>query len=311
MLPFAAILAIAAIGQTLVLQQGGIDLSVPGMISLAAVIFTKEAHGDDSAVAGAIVMVLAVSLGVGLLNGLVVTRLNVTPLVATLAANALLLGTVQQVSGGTPTTAPRGWTDFANGKLAGIPNTVIIAVVVTLVIFVVVKWTVMGRRFEATGDNDLAAQAAGITVKWTQTTAYVMASLLYGCAGILLAGFLQTPSLFVGDTYLLSSIAAAVLGGAPLAGGAASVIASAIGALFISQLNQVLAATGAATSVQLLVQGGVIAVAMALTNLDWRPRAWRARRTATGGPEPPGGAVATSDGAVPALTPRTSKGVPT
>lgn len=273
MLPFFAILALTAVGQTLVIQQGGIDLSVPGMVSLGAVVFTKTANGNDGEIVVAIALVVLCGLVVGLLNGLVVTRLHVTPLVATLAANALLLGGVQEVSGGVPTSAPQGWNDFTVGKLAGVPHTVILAVILIVVVWVLIKTTVVGRRFEAAGDNSAAALAAGIAVNRMKVSAYVAAGVLYGCAGVLLAGFLQTPSLFVGDTYLLSSIAATVLGGTPLTGGAASVIATGIGALFLSQLNQVLAATGAETSVQLLVQGLVIAISVALTNLSWRP--WR------------------------------------
>jgi ribose transport system permease protein len=273
MLPFAAILAVAAVGQTLVIQQGGIDLSVPGMVSLGAVVFTKFANGANDKVFVGILLALGCGLAVGLLNGLVVTRLRVTPLVATLAANALLLGAVQQISEGVPTSGPTAWNDFILGKLAGIPHTVIIAVGLIVIVWVVVKRTVFGRQFEATGENANAARAAGVRVNRIKVGAYVAASVLYACAGVLIAGFLQTPSLFVGDTYLLSSIAATVLGGTPLTGGAASVVATGIGALFLSQLNQVLATTGAATSVQLLVQGVVIAVSVALTNLKWRP--WR------------------------------------
>ena len=79
MLPFAAALAITAVGQTLVIQQGGIDLSVPGMVSLGAVVFTKHADGSDGAITTAILLVLVCGLAIGLLNGLVVTRLRVTP----------------------------------------------------------------------------------------------------------------------------------------------------------------------------------------------------------------------------------------
>ena len=307
MLPFAAILAVVAVGQTLVIQQGGIDLSVPGMVSLGAVVFTKNANGANDKIVVSILLVLACGLAVGLLSGFVITRLRVTPLVATLAANALLLGGVQQISGGVPTSGPTNWNDFTLGKLAGIPHTVIIAVVLIVIVWVVIKRTVFGRRFEATGENANTARAAGVAVNRLKVGAYVAASLLYACAGVLLAGFLQTPSLFVGDTYLLSSIAATVLGGTPLTGGAASVVATGIGALFLSQLNQVLATTGAATSVQLLVQGAVIAVSVALTNLQWRP--WR-RGTppevpVDGGPPPP----VVSERAAPKRSPE--RGAPT
>lgn len=311
MLPFAAILAIVAVGQTLVVQQGGIDLSVPGMVSLGAVLLTQVTSGSDGAIFEAILVVIGAGVLVGLLNGLIVIRLRVTPLVTTLAMNALLLGFVQRISGGFPISAPRGWNEFAVGKVGDVPHLVILAVILIAALGIISKKTVLGRRFEATGENELAARAAGIHVDRMKVGAYVVASVLYASAGALLAGFLQTPSLFVGDTYLLSSIAATVLGGTPLTGGAASLVATGIGALFLSQLNQVIATMGADTSVQLLVQGIVIAVSMAITNISWRPSFMRSNRGDSGGDEPPapGGRLPEPEPGTGPPGPRTERGV--
>jgi len=101
MLPFAGILAIAAIGQTLVIQQGGLDLSVPGTFSLGVVLVTVVPGGDPGKLALGLAVVLGVGLAAGLLNGLLVTRLGITSLVATLGMNAVLVGTVLQVTHGS------------------------------------------------------------------------------------------------------------------------------------------------------------------------------------------------------------------
>src|SRR5213080_3960551 len=131
MLPFAAILAIVAVGQTLVIQQGGIDLSVPGMISITVVIMTRYPNGDSGKVGVALFFAFAVALAAGLVFGLLVSRIGVTPIVATLGMNALLYGGVLQISGGTPRTTTSRLHNFASGDVAGIPNTVIIAVILT------------------------------------------------------------------------------------------------------------------------------------------------------------------------------------
>lgn len=271
MIPFAAILAIAGIGQTLVVQQRGLDLSVPGMISLTTILVTKIPKGDDGTLVLAIGLVIVACVAAGLISGLAVTRFGVTPLIATLGVNALLVGAVLQLTSGTSSdSAPPALDAFAFGKTLGVPNPVYVAILAVLAVGFVVRSTVAGRRFVAAGANPVAAYAAGIPVRTYQVLAYVVASLSAGLAGILLAGFLKTPGLLAGDTYLLPSIAAVVLGGTSLAGGNGSVIATAVGALFLIQLQQVVLGMGAPASMQLIIQGLIIAVGMAARNIRWR-----------------------------------------
>src|SRR4051794_11912836 len=139
MLPFAAILAIAAIGQTLVIQQGGIDLSVPGMISITVVIMTRYPNGDSGKVLVALLLAFAVTMAAGLVSGAAISWIGVTPIVATLGMNALLYGGVLQISGGTPRTTTARLHNFASGSVIGIPNTVIIAVILTAVVAFLIK----------------------------------------------------------------------------------------------------------------------------------------------------------------------------
>jgi ribose transport system permease protein len=270
MLPFAAVLAIAAIGQTLVVQQRGLDLSVPGTLSLAAVIVTKYPNMDNGRLVAALLVVALAAAAVGAINGLAVTVFGVSPIVATLAVNSLSLGAVQKLSGGFPTGATGNLNHFALAKTAGIPNTVIIATILVVLIGAIVGRTVAGRRFQAVGDSPRAARAAGVPVFRYQVTTYIAASLCYATAGVLLAGYVKTPGIFVGDSYLLPSVAAVVLGGTSLAGGIGSVVASAGGALFLTQVDQVVLAMGAADAAQYLIQGAIIAVGMGVRAVPWR-----------------------------------------
>ena len=289
MLPFAGILAIAAIGQTLVIQQGGLDLSVAGGISLAAAVITKYPNLDGGKLPVAIVFVIALSAAAGLLSGLLITQLRITPLVATLGVNALLIGGVFQYSGGSPTGAPDNLSHFALAKSAGIPNTVIVALIAIFVAAFLIKRTVAGRRFESIGENPGAAHVTGMKVTHYRISAYILGSICYGIAGILVAGFIQTPGTDVGNSYLLPSVAAVVLGGTSLAGGVGSVIASACGAFFITLLDQVVLSMGAKTSAQLLTESGAIAVGMGIRAFSWSAVANRltppSGRISTGEPE--------------------------
>jgi ribose transport system permease protein len=269
MLPFASVLAIAAVGQTLVIQQGGIDLSVPGVISITAIIVTHYPNTDSSKLPAAIAMAYAIALGAGLVNGIMVSRVGITPIVATLGMNALLYGGVLSISGGTPRDSTPALLSFAGSDVLGVPTLVLMAIGITAVVGFVIKRTVGGRRFEAVGANAVAARAAGLEVTRYQLSAYVGASLLYCSAGVLLAGVIKTPSAFLGDSYLLPSVAAVVLGGTSLLGGVGSVAASAMGALFLTQLEQLVLTTGVNTAIQYLIEAGAIAVGVAIYSVRW------------------------------------------
>jgi ribose transport system permease protein len=270
-LPFAAILAIVGIGQTLVIQQRGLDLSVPGVISLSAILVTKMPAGSDSRLWTAIAVVVLASAAAGLVSGLAVTRLGITPLVATLGVNALLLGTILQITSGSSTaSAAPALANFAFGRVLGVSYLLLIAAGAVVLVAFVVRRTATGRRFVAIGTSATAARAAGMPVRRYTAATYSIAAVCYGLAGVLVAGFLQTPGLSAGDSYLLPSIAAVVLGGTSLAGGSGSVLATAVGALFLTQLQQVVFGAGAPTSVQLLIQSIAIGLGMALRTIPWR-----------------------------------------
>jgi ribose transport system permease protein len=297
-LPFAAILAVAAIGQTLVVQQRGLDFSVAGMITLSTIIVTKYPNGHDDRLPAAIGLIVLACIASGLISGIAITRFSVTPLVATLGVNALLTGVVLQITSGSATAAaPPGLARFALEKTLGIPNTVIIAIVAVAIVATAMRTTVAGRRFVLVGANPAAAHAAGLRVRTYVLSTYVLASLAYGAAGILLAGFLGTPGISAGTDYLLPTIAAVVLGGTSLGGGLGSVVASAGGALFLTQLEEVVLGSGAGISGQYIVQGTIIALGMAIRNFPRRSLAgWGARvaswRNGPGVDPPPGGSVA-------------------
>lgn len=271
MWPFAAVLILASIGQTLVVQQRGIDLSVPGFISLTVVLVTHVPNGHSSRLPEAILLAFGVAIGAGILNGLMVAKIGIPAIVQTLGMNAVLYGIDVGISNGTPTETTSALQNFTSYSVAGIPVPLVVALVAALVIELLVKRTAAGRRFEACGVSYAAGRAAGLRCDRYQIAAYFGAAVLYCTAGLMLAGIISQPDAFSGDNYLLPSVAAVVLGGTSLAGGVGSVVASAGGAIFLSQLQQFVLTTGASAAVQNLVEAGALAVGIAIYGLRFRP----------------------------------------
>ena len=176
MLPFASVLAIVGLGQMLVVQQGGIDLSVPGAVSLAVVLSTHIPNENDALLlpgrscrlrAGPSVQDCSTAFMVG--------RLGLNPIIATLGTNALLFGAVLGISGGIPRTTTRLLSTIAGGRTVGVPHAVLFALGILALVMLLVKKTVAGRRFEAVGASPAAARATGLRYRTHRGAAYVWA----------------------------------------------------------------------------------------------------------------------------------------
>jgi ribose transport system permease protein len=269
MLPFASALAIAALGQTLVVMQGGIDLSVAGGLSLYVVILTKYPAGVNSRLLPAIGIAFLAALVAGALNGVLIGRMRLNPIVATLGTNALLFGAVLWYTAGIPTTTTARLARVGGGVWFGIPIPVYIAVATTAVVAAVVKFTPSGRRFEGVGANATSALTAGIRVTRHRTGAYVWAQVLYCLGALLHAGIVNQPTAYEGNNYLLPTVAAVVLGGTSLLGGRGNLVATSVAALFLSQLDQFVLALGVTYATRQLVQAAALAAGVALYTIDW------------------------------------------
>jgi ribose transport system permease protein len=270
MLPFASALAIAGLGQTLVVMQGGIDLSVAGGLSLYVVIVTKYPAGVNSRLLPAIGIAVGAAIVAGLVNGFLIGRLRLNPIVATLGTNALLFGAVLWYSAGIPTTTTSRLSRLGGGLWFGVPIPLYIAIATTALVTVVVKLTPAGRRFEGVGANARSAFTSGIQVRRFRGGAYVWAQLLYCLAAVLHAGIVNQPTAYEGNNYLLPTVAAVVLGGTSLLGGRGNLVATAIAALFLTQLDQFVLALGVSYASRTLVQAAALAVGVALYTIDWR-----------------------------------------
>jgi ribose transport system permease protein len=284
MLPIASVLAVAGLGQMLVIQQGGIDLSVAGAISMTVVTVTHIPDGDNAKLLPAIGVAVVFALAAGLLNGVLIGLLGLNAIIATLGTNALLYGADLALSGGRPRITTKLLASITGGTTAGIPNSVFFALGALFLVSAAVKQTVPGRRFEAIGANPRTARAVGLRVRGHQTSAYIWAQLLYCLAGVMLAGITAQPSAFEGDSFLLISVAVVVLGGTSLLGGRGYPFATVVAAVFLEQLVQFVNALGVSTAVQTVVQAVALAIGVSLYTVNWkalwsRRGAWRGAAT--------------------------------
>ena len=276
MLPFAGILAIVAVGQTLVIQQRGIDMSAVGSLTLAGILVaTWGFEGRPLWIAIPATLVTVSALGA--VNGLLVTRVNIAPIVTTLATNALIIGAVRQISRGAPLTAPTLLRDFGTARIYGLPYSIVVAVVFITIVATATNHTAIGRRFVAVGVSPRAAEAAGIVSERYQIGAYAFAAFSFAVAGVLLSGFIGNAAQNAGVDYLLPGVAAVVVG-TPFTGGRGSVVASGIAALFITQLGQMVLSMGATPAIQLFVQALAIVVATGIRLLPQMIPGRRAKR---------------------------------
>jgi ribose/xylose/arabinose/galactoside ABC-type transport system permease subunit len=260
MAPYGAVLGIAALGQMLVVMTGGIDLSVPGTMSLAAVIMIGVGAGSDENIAVAIAIALVAAAIVGLVNGILIGGLKLNALIVTLAVGLIVIGVVNRYGRTFPVQnpVPEGWSDWVANRIVGVSTVFWVGLGLTLVLIVALRYTAFGRRFQAVGANPLASHIVGVRVNLNQVLAYVVAAILYAIAGLALAGLIRRPGIYVGSEYLLAPIAAVVIGGASLTGGLASPLSTLAAAFFLTGLNQLMLTMGLPTSLQFVVFGLVI-----------------------------------------------------
>ncbi len=297
--PFGTFLAIAALGQMLVIMTGGIDLSVPGSLTLAAMVTVGVGEASDEHLLAAIVTALALTALVGLVNGILIGGLGLNSLIVTLAVGQIVTGYAFRYykSVAIQTPVPPGLSEWAGGRFLGVTRIFWVGVAITLVMIVIFRFTTTGRRFQVVGANPTASWIAGLRVNLNQVLAYVVAAVLYGVAGILLAALLRTPNTTIGAPYLLGPIAAVVIGGASLTGGLASPLSTWVAAFFLAGLSQMMRVMGLPTALQFVVFGLVIVGGMLVSGdriIRGVEHVLRDRRRSKVAPAPPLGG---SDGA--------------
>jgi ribose/xylose/arabinose/galactoside ABC-type transport system permease subunit len=274
-LPYFAILAVASIGQHLVIQQRGLDLSTAGIMSFCAVVVTKLPDGSTNlgVVIFYVIAALAVGAAIGAATGLIVTLLRVPPLVTTIGVNAILFGLTYFVSTGASVQSPMMMVNFFVGRFLFVPATVWVLLLVAGATVFVLTFTTIGRRFIAVSVNPAAAHVVGVPLRVYRVLTYAIAGFMYAVAAVMLSGYLVSPTVLCGLPYLLGTIAAVVVGGNPLGGVTkGSVVATVVGAFFLTYLAQLVTALGFGGSAEDLADAIIVLSGVALPEISRRLR---------------------------------------
>jgi ribose transport system permease protein len=266
------IVAVGAIGMTLVIVSGGIDLSVGSVVALTGVICALGLREGWPPALSVLVAVLSGAL-VGLVNALAITRLRVVPFIATLGTLGIARGVAKWLARESTVDSPAGWV---NELAVTVPRAgwmlvapgVWITLVLAVVMAFVLRRTIFGRRVFALGSNEAAARACGIAVDRLKLAIYSVAGLFFGLAGVMQMSRLRQgdPTVAIGTE--LDVIAAVVIGGGSLSGGEGSILGSMIGALVMAFLRNGSQQMGWPTYVQEILIGAIIVAAVAVDR--WR-----------------------------------------
>ena len=258
----SSINAAIALGMTLVIISGGIDLSVGPTAALSAVI------GASLMVAGVpIPLAIMASLGVGVLcglfNGVLVAYAGLQPFIVTLGGLSLYRALSLIYTGGNPIFGiPSEFRALTNGNLMGVPNPVIIVGIIALILWILLNKTPLGEYILAVGGNEEAARIAGVPVARTKVATFVISGGLASVAALILVGRLGAAEPTIGNLWELDAIAAAAIGGASLMGGKGSIVGTLIGAIILGALRNGLTLMNVQAFYQLLATGIIIIVAM-------------------------------------------------
>ena len=263
-------IAIVALGMTLVIATGGIDLSVGAVMAvagaLAPIIFLSGwgVASPGLGLAAAIVVPLVVAAACGLFNGALVSILGVQPIIATLILFISGRGIALVMTNGNlqTFTNPR-FTWLGTGRILGFPVMGWIALILTLVVAVVVRKTIYGRYLLSVGGNERAAALSGTPVRSVKIWTYVLSASFAGLAGLItVAQNSASDAARIGNLMELDAIAAAVVGGAALSGGRAPILGTLIGAIFIQLVGYTLIANGVPDEATLIVTAAIIVIAV-------------------------------------------------
>lgn len=261
----AAFTGIVAIGQTLVIIGGGIDLSVPWTLTFAATVLTALARGQDGPLIWIIPLILVGGVLIGTVNGVGIAILRVPPIIMTLSMNIVLQGVLFiATSGFPPPPSPSAVVWLATGRLGPVPVILVLWAVLAVVVLFVERRTSFGRYLYAVGTNRTVALFSGVPVARTTITTYAISGALAALTGILLDGYARQSYLTMGDPFLFTSIAAVAIGGASILGGTGSYLGTIAGALILTVLTGLLPILHLESGHLSVIYGTVILVTIAL-----------------------------------------------
>jgi ribose transport system permease protein len=276
LLTATSILGFIAIGQTLVILVGSLDLSVPFVASLTSVLAGGIMAGQSGNVVPAVLTALAVAAGIGLANGLIVSLLHVHGFIATLGTGLIISGYLATNYQGTHGSAPRSFRLIGATQVGPVPLSTILMLACALLAVVLLRRTRVGHHLYAVGGDAEVARLSGIHTPVPVVTAHVLCSMLASMAGLLLLARLSVGSPTIGSQgqYDLMSIAAVVLGGTLLSGGKGNIVGTLCGVAIFAVMDNVMGVMQVNPFLKDVIRGAVIVIAVAVyarREIDRRP----------------------------------------
>lgn len=267
----SALSAIVACGLTMVLVAGQFDLSIGYMVSLSGIICAHLMVTGTPPIL-AILVCLGAGVLLGLLNGFLITRMNINALVATLGTGSLLVGFNYLISAGAPQNVANhpGFVGIAVGNWLGVPRLVYYMVAVGIILWIVLNKTDLGRNLRAVGGNTEAARLSGVRVSLVTTSAFIISALGAVVTGILLTASIGSGQPTAGDAYTLSSFAAAFLGSTVMREGQFHIVGTLIGVITVAAGFNGLALIGVPSYAEFLFQGLLLIAAVAFSSIGRR-----------------------------------------
>ncbi len=272
-LELAAVIGLVAAGQTLVIIGGGIDLSVGAILTVTAVGVPLLAWDTDTTGAIAVVAMLAAAAGIGFLNGLGIALLRVHPMIMTLAMATFLQGVLIIVAGGSAVSMHNPMVAWlGDARPFGVPAGILLWVVVSAATLFVLHRTPFGARVFAIGANPLATSLSGVDVNATTMAIYAASGLTAGFAGVLMLGMNGQGYVGIGDPYVLSSIAAVVLGGTSILGGSGTYAGSIPGSALLVTITALITVVNASAGWRSILFGSLILGLLLLSGREAKSR---------------------------------------
>lgn len=258
-------LGITAVGQTFTILVGSIDLSVAHLISASAVVSSAIMNGDPAMMVPAVVAVLVMGVVVGTLNGLLITRLDVNPLIATLGMALIIQGCLASSHGQFGGSVPDAFQYLAYGEVLGLPVSLIVLVLLVLGAWIVLRFTRFGSNIYSVGGDRDTARAAGIDTTRVVMASHLICSLCASLAGLYLASRLKSGSPWIGTegAYDLESIAVVVIGGTILSGGKGGIWGTVAGVIIFSLIDSIFNLAGIDAFAKQVMRGIIIVAAVA------------------------------------------------
>lgn len=271
----AVALGLVAAGQTLVILAGSIDLSVVWLISVVSVLTSVLMQGDPGLVLPAVLAVAAVGALIGLVNGLVVTKLHVNAFIATLGMALILRGLLQSQVSNFAGSVPREFQALAYDAIGPVPYSLVLFGGVVAAVWFIQRFTRFGHHLYAVGASEETARLSGVRSHRVIIAAHILCSLTAVLTGLFLVSRLRAGAPFIGPegAYDLESIAAVIVGGTALAGGRGGVLGTLAGVLILALLDNAFNQLGVSAFWKNVIRGVIIIAAVALYAYLFRKRA--------------------------------------